>query len=338
MCTDEVTTITRLDQVDEARLNEEQQAIFTELRKLAPETVRRSAIRFRRHDSGFYIATPTTLAAARSLEMALRIGLRLNCLHPDRLTAEKFLKTNMEGGVSTPTAFIFGDDCVQLFARGFEQAPEKRRYRLSKLPSDWFAESLNQTSRCGTALRGALIVIALTGCRPVELHTSMIQVQADQTTIKFLCAKAAPNNEPRARFRSFTLTTAGALGHWVRKLNAILQLLPAESPFATVSAKSIENAFNRISDSLSLPPKGKITASCYRNQFSADLKRDGISQDAVAYFMGHTSSRTAKKYGTWQQGKAGRRNYIETSKPIEHLLPPGEGLDALATMRQRDVN
>ena len=318
----EAPTILSLDQVIESELSTEQLLILADLRRLKPETIRRSATRFRRFARNLPIAIPRTSAAARSLDMALRIGLQLNCLHPTEAIAIHWSQVKSAGRLSLPMTVTFDDGWPEWYSECLELPQKKRRHRLSALPRDWFEDSLTDTSRCAPALQGALILLALTGCRPVEVKTSLVCQQLDRTTISFQCAKQAagdPNAQPR--YREFTLVEVGALGNWVRVLNKLLRTLPERTPFANIDSKSIENACCRISENISCPQDGKITASCYRNQFSADLKRDGISPEILSYCLGHTSIRMAKKYGVWQQGRTGFRSYLDTSNLREVSKP-----------------
>jgi integrase len=53
-----------------------------------------------------------------------------------------------------------------------------------------------------------------------------------------------------------------------------------------------------------------MNPSCFRSQFAADLKAAGVPREVIASYMGHETPETMSKYGTWRQGKGGRRGYL----------------------------
>lgn len=318
-------TIVNLSQVDVENLTPAQLVILAELQLLNRDTVRRSALRFKRYVARLAISPPRTLPAARALESALRTGLLLNCMHPDISAAIYWSRVHADGGVKLPMTILMENGMPEFLPRGYELPQEKRRARLSRLPNYWLESFLSETDRCSPALQASLIIVALTGCRPVEVQSATIEQDANTITIRLRCAKdqqAGMIGKPR--FRELTMRNIGILGEWVLKLRVIIVQLGTVNPLTTIGAKSIENACARISAILNLLDSSKITASCFRNQLSADLKRESVASEFISYVLGHTSPRTATRYGTWNQGCTGRRAYLQTSRILPRLtmLPP----------------
>lgn len=313
-----------LAEVDVASLDARQREVLAILQALKPASIQRRAERFKRWIEQRPIRPPTTSAAARSLDAALRTGHLLNTLHPNPQVALHFLQMSAAAlHVEAPTELVV-DDCgfVAVVRLGLVRQ-QRRRARLSKLPSDWFERSLVAARRSSRALRLGMLAMALTGCRPCEVSS----LRCDSTTsgLKILihCAKSSrAEPDKRPRFRLFHFVRSGELGQWLAEFERLLAFDQQSTPLAAVTAKSLENLCRRISASEFPKLKLGLTPSCFRNLFAADLKRDGCPREQIACFIGHESTKTATVYGVSNQGRKGRRDCLLqphqlTSSPSE---------------------
>ncbi|MEP7294616.1 MAG: site-specific integrase [Burkholderiales bacterium] len=301
-------TILTLDEVIESELKEWQQSLFDRLRQLAPRTIRTCALRFRRRELGEPIAMPGNKASLRSLQSAYRIGLELNCLHPDPVAAAGWRRVAQDGPVPMSMHVETCEDGWLAFRTPGEGSPRAgRRQRLATLPKDWLRRSIEAADTSSPMLRSAVLVLAITGCRPAEVQSLDWKSDSDSKVLTLTCAKSATLRE-----RDFRLDLAESveLSEMVGALSGYLMSAAEPRPFARVNPKSLENLCQRISLRLWPELKPGLTVSCYRNLFSADLKRAGVARELIAYYMGHTSTRTAGYYGTHMQGKTGRRDYL----------------------------
>lgn len=174
----------------------------------------------------------------------------------------------------------------------------------------------------------ALLVAALTGCRPVELeqgvkvwrafdyerNRSLIHLEITGAKVK------AGQGQPRRH-----MAYAEEDGHpLVAMLNKALS-----STDGGVLVVNIEKALNftvevrRLAVSLWPNHRHAVTPYCFRHQWAADAKRVGVA-DAVSRGLGHVSSKTQRVYGTASQ--AGQRSalrpvIVEAERPVKQLAP-----------------
>lgn len=294
------------------QLTPEQERILAYLLTLDSETIRRCSQRFKRRLSGAGNAIPRTKGAAQALTTALNIGLRLNCLHPAPAVASHWLTVHEAGGITLPWRAWMSDDGMPEFSGpSFELPTRRRRQRLKQLPKDWLPNSLSLAERCNDELHAAILVVALTGCRPAEVASIEATLAGDAGHLNIQCAKTGFQ---RTRYRELNLRPESVMSEWIVRLCGLVRKLPLTHPFSGVNAKAIENGIQRISDDLLKRQENALTASCYRNQLAADLKRDGIPEEEISYCLGHASLRTKSMYGTYQQGKPGRRGYLSLAQ------------------------
>ena len=217
------------------------------------------------------------------------------------------------------------------FLRKFDMArqsghPGERRKRASKrqalrgLPGDW-REQLYQRAAKGK-YADAILVAALTGCRPEELRRGVLirrvdnprsgmgeirfeidgaKVKAHQGQPHRLIAYGA--HDPHPLLEALRIRLAGR-----REL-----LVCIDSPVNfTVEVR-------RLAHSLWPKHKHTITAYCLRHQWAADLKRHAAA-DSVSQGLGHASAKTRRHYG--QANQASSRHalqpiVIEAERPVK---------------------
>jgi integrase len=201
-----------------------------------------------------------------------------------------------------------------------------KRQALSGLPADW-RERLCQRGREGR-YGAALLVAALTGCRPSELVAGVrvwrAQDAASQEAALHLEVRGAKvkreQGQPLRR-----LTYAASDPH------PLLQMLMALAP-ATPDAPlvvQVESAGNfsaevqRLAAYLWPSHPQAVTGYCLRHQWSADAKRNG-DVSSVSRGLGHLSGKTQRRYGTAAQGSKAHRLKplrIEAERPVKGTAP-----------------
>jgi len=187
---------------------------------------------------------------------------------------------------------------------------DERRKRASKrqalrgLPGDW-RERLYQRAAKGK-YADAILVAALTGCRPEELRRGVLirwvnnprndmgeinfeidgaKVKAHQGQPHRLIAYGA--HDPHPLLEALRIRLAGR-----REL-----LVCIDSPVNfTVEVR-------RLARSLWPKHKHAITAYCLRHQWAADLKRHAAA-DSVSQGLGHASAKTRRNYGQANQASS----------------------------------
>ena len=223
------------------------------------------------------------------------------------------------------------------FLREFETARQsghtgERHKRVSKrqalrgLPGDW-REQLYQRAAKGK-YADAILVAALTGCRPEELRRGVLirrvdnprsgmgeirfeidgaKVKAHQGQPHRLIAYGA--HDPHPLLEALRIRLAGR-----REL-----LVCIDSPVNfTVEVR-------RLAHSLWPKHKHAITAYCLRHQWAADLKRHAAA-DSVSQGLGHASAKTRRHYG--QANQASSRHAlqpiaIEAERPVKPTTAKG---------------
>jgi integrase len=219
------------------------------------------------------------------------------------------------------------------FLREFETARQsgsagERRKRASKrqalrgLPGDWREQLYRRAAKGKYA--DAILVAALTGCRPEELRqgvhirrvdnprSGMGEIRFEIDGAKVKAHQGQPHrliaygaHDPHPLLEALRIRLAGR-----REL-----LVCIDSPVNfTVEVRRLAH---------SLWPKHKhkhaITAYCLRHQWAADLKRHAAA-DSVSQGLGHASAKTRRHYG--QANQASSRHalqpiVIEAERPVK---------------------
>ena len=187
---------------------------------------------------------------------------------------------------------------------------DERRKRASKrqalrgLPGDW-RERLYQRAAKGK-YADAILVAALTGCRPEELRqgvhirrvnnprSGMGEIRFEIDGAKVKAHQGQPHrliaygaHDPHPLLEALRIRLAGR-----REL-----LVCIDSPVNfTVEVR-------RLARSLWPKHKHAITAYCLRHQWAADLKRHAAA-DSVSQGLGHASAKTRRHYGQANQASS----------------------------------
>lgn len=270
---------------------------------------------------------PTTfykrLAALRYTLLARQLGILNGIVEPLTLPQARELLRALTEQHEHLSAL------VDLKGRGFA-GPRTRhtgkRRALAGLPKDW-REMLCQRGAAGK-YRAALLVTALTGCRPAELERGVKVWRSFDSKLKrslihfeIVGAKVKVGQGQPVRRMAY----AEEDGH---PLVAMINPLVSATEDGSLVVK-IEKTLNftvevrRLAASLWPQHRHAITPYCFRHQWAADAKRAG-AVDAVSRGLGHLSSKTRRRYGTASQAGQGRVLQpveVEAERAIKPVAP-----------------
>ncbi|MDY0965103.1 hypothetical protein [Massilia sp. CFBP9026] len=214
---------------------------------------------------------------------------------------------------------------ITLKQQGMTQPKRKRRSKrqaLRGLPSTW------REDLCERGARGkysdALLISALTGARLSELVTGIdTRLQYDESVgMETVClyvtgAKVATHQGQPHRIVAYAVDDPHPL---VAALVRRLCTEPGRKLYVKiVSAGNFTVEIQRLGRSLWREHAHALTATCFRHQWSADLKASGDA-DAASRGLGHRSAKTRRYYGTAHQARGGHALQpvrIEADLPVK---------------------
>ena len=218
---------------------------------------------------------------------------------------------------------------VRLQQQGMTQPRSKRRSKrqaLRGLPSTW------REDICARGMHGkyadALLISALTGARPSELATGIdVWVEFDELLRKnILCLHVigvkvkASQGQPN-RFVAYAEDDDHPL---VAALVKRLSTEPGKKLRVQIAkAGNFSTEIQRLARSLWRNHDHAITATCFRHQWSADVK-SSADGDAASRGLGHRSAKTRRHYGMAHQAHGGhalRPVRIEADLPVRTFRP-----------------
>ncbi len=206
---------------------------------------------------------------------------------------------------------------------GTHEKRKSKRTSLKGLPHDWLELICNHN--LDSKYRRALLVMCLTGCRPVELVKGV--------TISL--SEDSENNNSLVEFEINGAKLSDTKGQPIRKLsytyepsNKLLGALIDATNL--IDAKQItifiESAVNftteikRIGATLWPLHKESVTSYSIRHQIASNFKKY-LNGDDVSKALGHASPKTKKSYGSASQSK-GKAPEISISASREINQPP----------------
>ena len=216
---------------------------------------------------------------------------------------------------------------ITLQRQGMTQPRRKRRSKrqaLRGLPPTW------REDLCTRGVRGkyadALLISALTGARPAEVAAGIdTWVEFDDLLGKdILClyvtgAKVKASQGQPHRFVAYSADdTHPLVAALVKRLS-----METDRKLRVQIAKpgNFTTEIQRLGRSLWRDHGHTITATCFRHQWSADVKASGDG-DAASRGLGHRSAKTRRHYGTAHQARGGhalRPVRIEANLPVKAL-------------------
>ena len=205
---------------------------------------------------------------------------------------------------------------------GIRKRRKSKRIALKGLSTNW-REQICRRSGAGKYAIPCLILAAM-GCRPAEMVRGVniwkaFDDEAGKTCL-FIDIEGVKvrdgHGQPERRF----IFSADDSNEIIKK---IADIAPSGSPKTVKieSANYLTVEIRRIAGVLWPEHHSAITASCFRHQISADLKRFGDAQ-MVSKALGHRSGKTKKYYGTAAQSKSMIVPIrVETTHAVLHLEP-----------------
>lgn len=208
---------------------------------------------------------------------------------------------------------------------GFVGTREKRKSKrtsLTGLPHNWLELLCNYN--VDSKYRQALLVMCLTGCRPVELvnginasistanNSNKLIIEFEVTGAKISDTKGQP-----IRNISYVYESSNKL------LSALIDATSlTESKPVTIfieSAVNFTTEIKRIGSILWPSHTESITSYSIRHQISSNFKKH-LSSDDVSKALGHASPKTKKTYGSASQSKGPAQDVsISAAREIKHL-------------------
>lgn len=218
---------------------------------------------------------------------------------------------------------------VTLNEQGMTQPRLKRRSKrkaLKGLPPTW-REDLYGRGATGK-YADALLASALTGARPGEVVKGITAwLQHDEALgIETLCLyvqgiKVKAQQGQRYRLMTYAAEDTHPL---VAALVKRLGLLPGRKLHIHVAkAGNFTAEVQRLARALWPKHGHAITATCFRHQWSSDVKASGDG-DATSHGLGHRSAKTRRHYGMAHQAHGGhalRPVRIEADLPVRTFRP-----------------
>lgn len=207
---------------------------------------------------------------------------------------------------------------------------QPRRKRRSKRQALWGLPSTWREDLCERGARGkysdALLISALTGARPGEVVTGIdTWLHYDEGLgIETVCfcvrgAKVTPHQGQPHRFVAYAVDDPHPL---VAALMRRLCTEPSRKLHIKIaSAGNFTVEIQRLGRNLWRRHPHALTATCFRHQWSADVKAS-VNADSVSQGLGHRSAKTRRNYGTAQQARDGhvlRPVRIQADLPVTLL-------------------
>jgi hypothetical protein len=223
------------------------------------------------------------------------------------------------------------------------RAPHSRRRRFRLLPKDW-QEALLQ--RASPALRPALRIMSLTGCRPVELSLGVkvrIPSSSDPLALVLQIKNAKNGVAQRPDHRTYYFKRgAENLDTLVEEL-AHLPPSPKldlfDSDDGIFYARNVKPRVYQISRLIWPDREHRPSAYSYRYAFREKLKGLGCTAEEIAEAMGHSNTRTQSTYGRgYSRGPAQERSFsFAGSMPVRRNLERERKLELfLERVRDRE--
>lgn len=202
-----------------------------------------------------------------------------------------------------------------------------KRVALGGLPPDW-REQLCQRGSTGR-YADALLLAALTGCRPSELERGIqvsraVNAETEQSLIQIVINGVKvkiSQGQPIRRLR-YAEDDDHPLVLMLKEALSQSQQTPMVVQIDHAGNFSVE--VRRLAASLWPEHQHPITAYCLRHQWAADAKRVGDT-GAVSRGLGHLSAKTQKLYGTASQGRRGhvlRPVSVDAERPVKDAAAP----------------
>jgi len=202
------------------------------------------------------------------------------------------------------------------------QGVTSKRHTLKLLPDDWRQQVVDR-AQSSDMYRDALTVLALTGCRPLELEWGVcVSLDYPHAVMRILGAKGTdvagqPWREIKVDYRALAPSLLDAAQRnaevWVR----------------IGSTAGLRSAVSKLGRALW--PKGpSLCPYHFRHALAEDLREAGWTAEEIGAVLGHRVSETSAAYGRKRRQGQGRggvrpvtivRGSVRTAVPVRALQP-----------------
>lgn len=205
-----------------------------------------------------------------------------------------------------------------------------KRAMTGRLPSNWRQQVWAAIPAFNLALRSAVAVLELTGCRPCELEKGVtITLENDPelgTVLVFRILGGKVGKIPDCNGdlhdrgqpeRHLAVPLASEVAHYIAE-----RIVPLGELVIRYHRKSISNRVSEISRQLFPRRREHLSAYCYRHAFGTALKDTVADGKVRAAALGHLSDYSQGKYGRpSRNGKGTQQPPILDafgSRPVKH--------------------
>jgi len=285
------------------------------------ETYQKALSRFAGKKSATILSRSTLRIARAALTSSLeKAVLNASLSDPEKLCSAVYDLFTFVRCVENTAESLDGQQCEDqsflrlgkwLAANGIQVlGPERTNFRarvgrvqrIKRYPQDWRERMLNSIQTGIPNMKEAVVVLALTGCRPSELASAEVSLHEDgvQITVESLKSLGGKN-----------ATRRGAI-YKANEITSTLVPLAQKGgrPFSDIKYKALDNLLQRTSQKrgvFSGSVRVSIRSSDFRNQLAADAKADGRPPEEIAMLLGHISTLQQKVYG---RSALGRRSSL----------------------------
>lgn len=199
-----------------------------------------------------------------------------------------------------------------------------KRKDMKGLPADWRERMVHRSHK----YRHAVLVQAVTGCRPAELVTGVkLTIEGESLVAVIDGAKVTGSSGQPWRRLSWDIASDS---HLVRQL--VMAVGDGLSLAKIEDAKAYSGAIRAAAGREWPRRRSTVTPYCFRHAAASDMKAAGIGDLEISAALGHCADVAKQFYGQWQMGSARggvAPRSVEASRPVRKSKP--------APMVQRDL-
>ena len=171
-----------------------------------------------------------------------------------------------------------------------------KRKDMHGLPADWREQIVSRMSK----YRIAVLIQAVTGCRPAELQRGVaLSIQDGVLVAEIMGVKVKGNAGQPWRRLSWPVDS---------DVNLVAMLVSEVRKGLTVGTIQDEKAYAgavRAAGMRAWPKRKKsLSPYCFRHQAAADMKASGVQDGDISAALGHCSDVAKSYYGNWRMGSA----------------------------------
>ena len=178
-----------------------------------------------------------------------------------------------------------------------------KRQMLHKLPDDFRQKMYGSLSN--SKYRLAVLVAALSGCRPQELEYGVKMAVANgRLTLNITGAKVIEGGVQGQAWREIEYSITDAHPLIAAAIEELTRNKNNEILVSVASKDAYTAALRRVGRMLWPRMKSEVTGYCLRHMFASDGKAAPLSMEQLAMALGHSVTRTQSLYGQAQISKS----------------------------------